>query len=350
MRSPGRPIMNVATTSLSALLAWLSLAAATSAWVQPRTLAEIAAYQGADRMERLIEGARKEGPLTLYTSRVAEDTTPVTDAFTRKYGVDIQVWRASNRAVLQRVVQERRAGRCAADVVSSGTPALEPLHREQLLQAVKSPTEQELMPQALRPHGEWVGISINIISAAYNTNLVRPGEVPKSYDDLKDPRWKGRLAIEADDVDWFAAVVAKLGEAAGLQLFRDIVRTSGVSTRTGHTLISNMVAVGEIPLALTVYSYKPDQLARAGAPIRTLYLAPVIALATGVSVTRCATRPHAALLFHEFMLRDAQEIMAKRDIAPTNQKVKPLPAGLELTFMDPNEMLDHGRKWQELWE
>ena len=342
--------MNAATIHLSALLACLSLAAASSAWAQPRTLADIAAYQGADRMERLIEGARKEGPLTLYTSRVAEDTTPVTDAFTRKYGVDIQVWRASNRAVLQRVVQERRAGRCAADVVSSGTPALEPLHREQLLQAVKSPTEHELMPQALRPHGEWIGISVNIISAAYNTNLVRAGEVPKGYDDLKDTRWKGRLAIEAEDVDWFAAVVDKLGEDAGLKLFRDIVRVNGVSVRAGHTLLANMVAVGEVPLALTVYSYKPEQLARAGAPIRALYLPPVVALATGVSVTRCATHPYAAVLFHEFMLRDGQEILAKRDIVPTNLKVKPLPEGLEITLMNPLQMLDNGAKWTELWQ
>src|SRR5215467_9287556 len=211
-------------TSLSALLACAALVvAATPAWAQPRTLAEIAAYDGPDRLERLIEGAKKEGSLSLYTSRVAEDTTPVVNAFTRKYGVDVQVWRASNRQVLQRVVQERRAGRCAVDVVSSGAPVLEPMHREGLLQAVKSPTMAELMPQALQPHGEWVGISINIISAAYNTNLVRPEEVPKRYDDFKDQRWKGRLAIDADDVDWFAAVVGKLGEEAGLRLFRDIV-------------------------------------------------------------------------------------------------------------------------------
>jgi iron(III) transport system substrate-binding protein len=334
--------------SLLACASWV--VAAPPAFAQSRTLAEIANDRGSDRLQKLIDGARKEGSLSLYTSRVAEDATPVIEAFTTKYGVEVQVWRGSNRAVLQRVVQERRAGRCAADVISSGTPSLEPLHREQLLQAVRSPTLAELMPQALRPHGEWVGISINIISAAYNTNLVRPGEVPKSYDDLKDPRWKGRLAIEADNVDWFAAVVGKLGEAAGLQLFRDIVRTNGVSTRTGHTLIANMVAAGEIPLALTVYSYKPDQLARAGAPIRTLYLAPVIALTTGVSVTRCTTRPHAALLFYEFMLRDAQDIMAKRDIAPTNLKVKPLPEGLEITMMDPDQMLDHGPKWSELWQ
>jgi iron(III) transport system substrate-binding protein len=338
-------------TSLSPLLACVALVVATtSASAQTRTLAEIAAYEGSDRMERLIEGARKEGSLSLYTSRVAEDTTPVVNAFTRKYGVDVQVWRASNRLVLQRVLQERRAGRCAVDVISSGTPVLEPMHREGLLQAVKSPTMAELIPQALRPHGEWVGISVNITSAAYNTNLVRPEEVPKRYDDLRDPRWKGRLAIDSDDVDWFAAVVGKLGEETGLRLFRDIVRTNGVSVRTGHTLIANMVAAGEVPLALTVYSYKPEQLTRAGAPIRALYLPPVVAFTTNVSVTRCAAHPNAAVLFHEFMLRDGQEILARRDIAPTNPKVKPLPAGLELTFMDPDEMLDHGRKWTELWE
>ena len=335
-------------TTLSACAALV--VAATAASAQTRTLAEIATYEGPDRLERLIEGARKEGSLSLYTSRVAEDTTPVIEAFTRKYGVDVQVWRASNRQVLQRVVQERRAGRCAVDVVSSGTPVLEPMQREQLLQVVKSPTIAELIPQARQPHGEWVGISINVISAAYNTNLVRLDEVPKRYDDLKDPRWKGRLAIDGDDVDWFAAVVDKLGEETGLRLFRDIVRTNGVSVRTGHTLIANMVAAGEVPLALTVYSYKPEQLARAGAPIRALYLPPVVAFTTGVSVTRCSTRPNAAVLFHEFMLRDGQEILARRDIAPTNPKVKPLPAGLELTFMDPVQMLDHARKWNELWQ
>src|SRR5262245_13225078 len=352
MRSlSGRRTTNAVASPLTALLALASLVdMSVATFAQSRTLAEIATYQGADRMERLIEGARKEGSLALYTSRVAEDTTPVTDAFTKKFGVDVQVWRASNRAVLQRVVQERRAGRCAADVVSSGTPALEPLHREELLQPVKSPTYPDLMPQALRPHGDWVGISVNIISAAYNTNLVRAAEVPKSYDEIKDPRWKGRLAIEADDVDWFAAVVGKLGEEVGLKLFRDIVRVNGVSARTGHTLLANMVAAGEVPLALTVYSYKPEQLARAGAPIRPLYLPPVVALATGVSVTRCATRPNAAVLFYEFMLRDGQEVLAKRDIVPTNLKVKPLPAGLEITLMDPLEMLDNGAKWTELWQ
>jgi iron(III) transport system substrate-binding protein len=334
-----RPLLGLA------LLVPASLAASA----QTRTLADIASDAAPDRMQRLVADAKREGSLSLYTSRVAEDMTPLNDAFTKKYGVAVQVWRGSNQNIIQRAVAESRAGRCPADVISSGTPALEPLYREQLLQPVKSPTTGELMPQALRPHGAWVGVSVNIISGAYNTDLVKPQDAPKSYEDLESPKWKGRLAIEAEDVDWFAALLGKIGEEKGAALFRDIVRTNGVSIRTGHTLIANMVAAGEVPLAMTVYSYKPEQLTRAGAPVRTLYLPPLVALATGVSVTRCASHPNAAVLFYEFMLREGQEILAKRDIVPTNLKVKPLPAGMEITFMDPVQMLDNGPKWTALW-
>ena len=315
-----------------------------------QTLAEIAAYQGTDRVERLIEGAKKEGAVSYYTSLVAEDSAPVIEAFKRKYGIDVQLWRGSTEAIVQRALAESRAGRCPADAYHSGPPALEPLHREGLLQTVKSPLTADVIPQARQPHGEYVGVYLNLFAAAYNTNLVKADEVPKSYEDLKHPRWKGRLAIEADDAPWFAALMAKLGEAHGLALFRDIVQANGISLRKGHTLLANMVAAGEVPLALTVFSYKSDQLARAGAPIRTFYLPPVIALATSISVARCARHPHAAVLLYDFMIGEAQEILARRGLVPTNPKVRPLPAGVEPTFMDPAQMLDHGRKWNELWE
>jgi len=111
-----------------------------------------------------------------------------------------------------------------------------------------------------------------------------------------------------------------------------------------------MTADPERAIDPTVYSYKPEQLARAGAPIRTLYLPPVVAFTTGVAVTRCATHPNAAVLFYDFMLRDGQEVMAKRDIVPTNLKVRPLPEGVDITLISPTEMLDNGKKWTALWE
>jgi len=333
----------VPSTALAATLAL----GAIPAGAQTRTMADIASYQGADRMARLIEGAKREGVVSLYGSSVTEDMNPATDAFKKKYGVDVQYWRASSENLVQRAVVENRAGRCAVDAFATVAAELEALHRENLLQAVQTPLTAGLIPQALRPHGEWVASRLNIFSAAYNTKLVKKEEVPTSYEDLKHPRWRGRLAIEADDFDWFATMVTMMGHDKGVALFRDIAKQNGLSIRKGHTLLANLVAAGEVPLALTVYNYKPEQQKRLGAPIEPLYLPPVIALGYGSAVARCAPHPHAAVLFHEFMLGDALEIWAKRDMAVTNPKVMPLSQ--ELTLIDPADMLDNRARWEQLW-
>lgn len=333
-----------------ALIALAALAlGTTSAAAQAPTVAEIAAYQGPDRTQRLIAGAKKEKAVSVYGSTVAEDMRPVSDAFRARYGLDFQYWRASSEQLVQRAVNESRAGRCAVDGFATVAAELETLHREKLLLAIKTPATDDLAPLAFRPHGEWVATRLNIFSASYNTNLVKREEAPRSYEDLINPRWKGRLAVEAADFDWFGTIVMKMGEEKGLKLFREVVKTNGMSIRRGHTLLANLVQAGEVPLALTVYSYKPEQQKREGAPVEPLYLRPVVALAYGPAVSRCAPHPHAALLFYDFMIREGQEIMAKRDMTPTNPKIRPLPEGVDLTMIDPVEMLDNRKKWDDLW-
>ncbi len=323
--------------------------AVTPALAQTRTMAEIASYQGPDRTQRLIDGAKKEGTVSVYGSTVADDMRPIIEGFKKKYGINFEYWRASSENLVQRTVQETRADRCTVDAFASVAVELEALHREKLLQAVKSPLLASLIPQALLPHGEWVASRLNLFSAAYNTNLVKKDELPKSFEDLKDPRWKGRLAVEADDSDWFATIVTKMGRDKGIQLFKDIVKTNGFSIRKGHTLLANLVAAGEVPLALDTYSYKPEQQKRAGAPVAPLYLAPVIALGYGPAVAKCAPHPNAAVLFYDFMLDDALPMWAKRDMAVTNPKIESMPPGIEPVMIDPADMLDNHAKWEELW-
>ncbi|TMH52950.1 MAG: extracellular solute-binding protein, partial [Betaproteobacteria bacterium] len=226
-----------------------------------------ALYEGADRLERLIAGAKKDGELNLYTSAQADDIGAVAKAFEQKYGVKVNMWRAGSEKVLQRAVTEARGGRFTVDVVETNGPEMEMLHREQLAQRVKSPHLADLIPAAIRPHGEWVGTRLNVFALAYNTRLVRKQDLPKSYEDLAHPRWKGKLGIEADDADWLAGVFAQLGEARGVRIFREIVAANGISVRRGHTLLTQLVVSGEVPLALTVYNYKAEQLKAQGAPI-----------------------------------------------------------------------------------
>jgi iron(III) transport system substrate-binding protein len=253
--------------------------------------------------------------------------------------------------VLQRAVTEARAQRFEVDAFETNGPELEALHREKLLQEVKSPHLAQLVPHALRPHGEWVTTRFNLFVAAYNTDLVKREELPKTWAELAAPRWKGRLGIEAYDHDWFAGVVGALGEAQGLKLFRDIVAANGLSVRKGHTLLSNLVVSGEVPLALTVYYYRPVQLKLKGAPIDWFALQPALARPNGVAVARRAPHPHAAVLFHDFMLNEAQELMPARHFIPASARaaatVKDVP---RFTIIDPKLVLDEGGKWTKLYE
>ena len=229
MRRPQRIIAD----SLVALAILLSVPSALhqSAFAQTNPAAEIATYQGADRGQRLLEGAKKEKELTFYSSIPTEDITALVAAFDKKYGVKVKVWRADSEGFLQRVISEAKARRFEVDVMAGSTSALEPLSRENLLQEVKSPNFADLIPEAIAPHRQWTAVYLNTIVQAYNTLLIQKENLPKSYRDLLKPEWKGKLGIESEDFDWFAQVVMDLGETRGVQLFRDIVAANGVSVR-----------------------------------------------------------------------------------------------------------------------
>jgi iron(III) transport system substrate-binding protein len=312
------------------------------------SLAELAMYSGADRTARLVAGAKKEGVVNIYSSVTIDDMRVLSSAFEKKYGVKLQAWRASSESILQRALVEYRGGRYEVDAIETSASEMESLHRERLLQAVKTPLLADIFQAAKQPHGEWVGDRLNIISQAYNPNLVKKADLPKSYEDLLNPRWKGKLGIEADDSVWFGTLASEMGEAKAVRLFREIARTNGLSVRKGHTLIANLIISGEIPFGITVYHYKAEQLKNSGAPIEWYVIPPGIARFLGTGVMRRAAHPHAAILFLDFMLSDAQSLLLGRDFTPTNMTVKPLDIPFRL--VDPARVLDEGDKWQKLYE
>jgi iron(III) transport system substrate-binding protein len=335
---------------LSAIAASTVLALGGIAHAQTRSIADAASYNGADRQQRLIEAAKKEGELMIYTSIPIDDMAVLTAAFEKKYGIRVKSWRAGSEKVLQRTVTEARANRFDADIIETNGPELESLHREKLLQEVASPYLVDLIPAAILPHRSWVGTRLNIFAMGYNTNLVKKADLPKTYYDLLQPKWKGKLGIEAEDLDWFAGAVTELGEEKGLKLFRDIVATNGLSVRKGHTLLTNLVVSGEVPLALTVYNYKAEQLKNKGAPIDWFTIAPAIARPNGVAVLRRAPHPNAAVLFLDFMISEAQPILLKRDYVPTSKKVETALNKMPIKFVDSKVVLDEKDKWGQLYE
>jgi iron(III) transport system substrate-binding protein len=229
---------------------------------------------------------------------------------------------------------------------------MEALSREKILQAVNSPVQKDLLPGSVPKHREWAATILSVWVQAYNTQAVRKEDLPKTYQDLLDPKWKGKLGIEAKNDDWFATVVHQMGgEEKGLAFFRELVAKNGISPRQGHTLLNNMVVSGEVPLALTVYNYMPEQAKKKGAPIDWFAIEPAIARSNAVGVAKRAPHPAAALLFYEYLLGpEGQGAMVSVDYVPTNTKVASPLKGVKILQTDPIRTLDEAPKWSKLYD
>jgi iron(III) transport system substrate-binding protein len=327
-----------------ALLIWF--AAAPAAIAQ-----DLLRYEGADRVEKALAAARKEGSLTLYTSFAEKDLPPLVGAFEKRYGIKVSVWRSASENVLQRTVTEVRAGRHEVDAVHTSAIEMEALSRESILQPVAPPHGAKLLEGALRPHRGWIATYLSFWVQAYNTNLIRKEQLPRRFEDLLDPRWKGKLGIEARVPDWYSAVVTDMGEEKGIRFFRELVAKNGISVRGGHTLLNNLVIAGDVPLALTMYQYIVEGAKRKGAPVDWIVLEPAIGRMSGVGIARQAPHPNAALLFYEFMLsREAQQVLLSRDYVPTLASLPSPLAQRRFKLIDPATAMDQHDKWQKSFE
>ena len=295
--------------------------------------------------------AKKEGTLTLYTTIAEKDLPTLVKPFESKYGVKVNVWRAGTSNVLQRAVQETAAKKYDVDVIHIGSPEMEALAREQVLLPITSPVQNDLQPGSVPPHRQWAATLLSVWVQAYNTKLIRKDSLPKTYRELLDPKWKGKLGVEGKDEDWFASVVDVTGGGdAGLKFFRDLVATNGLSVRQGHTLLNNLVISGEVPLALNIYNYMPEQAKKKGAPIDWFAIEPAIARSNGVGVARHAPHPNAAMLFYEYLLGDAQQYFVSMDYVPSNTKVTSPLKGIRIVQTNPLRALDESDKWLSLFE
>jgi iron(III) transport system substrate-binding protein len=331
---------------LAAALACLTAAALA----QTPSSRDIYMYQGADREARLIEGARKERQVVLYSTMTVADGDAFGAAFERKYGVRLVHWRTSSEKIVQRAIAEARGRRYEADVFESSANHLEALRREQLLEDFYTPVLREIVPAALpRGHRQYVADRFVFFVMGYNTNRVKPDEVPAAYEDLLHPRWARRITIEGTDVTWFAAVTKAMGEQKGLAYFRKLAAMKP-EIRHGHIHTAQLVASGEVAFFLTAYNNNMETLKLKGAPVDWKPLQPAFGQAAAIGVARHAPRPHAALLLAEFVLsREGQEIYKKVNRVPTNMAVDSPLDKFKYEIIDPVLALDEGEKWERLF-
>lgn len=273
--------------------------------------------------------ARRDGTLTLYTSLAPTESKPLADAFEKKYGVKVQLWRALSEEVVQRVITEAKGHRYSVDVVETNGPEMEMIAREKLL------------------NGAWTPDRLNLFVVGYNTAKVKRAEIPATYEGFTDQKWKGRIALEATDSEWMATLIKTSPDGKGMELMRNLAALHP-TLRKGHVLLASLVAAGDVPVGLAMYNSNIETLKRKGAPIDYVPVQPVVARPQGIGVAKNAPHPNAAQLFNDYVLSpEGQQLFESMGRTPV--KVRSESNSFRFTLIDPVTVLDESAKWEKVW-
>ena len=306
-------------------------------------------YKGADRDQKLLLEARREGSLVWYTSLAPTESTPLGQAFEKKYGIKVEIWRAVSEKIVQRIVTEGRARRHAFDVVETNAPELEALSRENLLGAFHSPHFADLPAFAVPAHRQWASDRMTVYGVAFNSNAVKREDIPKTYEGFLDPKWKGKIGVEATDADWMSAMVKAMGAERATDFMRKLAEMRP-DVRKGHILLAELVSAGEVPVGLTIYQSNAITLKKRGGPIDWVAVDPIITRPQAIGVAKHAVHPNAALLFADYVLSpEGQNLLESMGRSPTSSKIKSEFSTLKYTMIDPTSVLDESEKWEKLW-
>jgi len=278
---------------------------------------------------KLLEGAKKEGEVLLYSTLSVQEGDQLFKGFHEKYpSIKTKMYRASGESILPRIVGEDQAKKYLCDVVSIPALLTDVLKKKNLLAKYLSP-QGKFIPEVFKdPDGYWIGGYYMFNVLAYNTKLVAPKDVPRNYEDLLAPKWKGgKIGMDTGAINWFANVLKIMGEEKGLEYMKKL-SGQDIKFRDGRALNSQMVAAGEISMTIPVLNHTTDRIKSQGAPIEWVAFEPVIVDINPPAVSAHAPHPNAARLFIDFMLsREGQEIIASIEKLPTRDDVNAGAAG-----------------------
>ena len=315
---------------------------------------DILLYKGADREQKLIEGARKEGQVVIYAAMIVNQAMrPIAEKFGKKYPfIKLTYWRADSEDIVQKASAEVRANNVVADVIE-GTGAGEQAVQAKIVQPYYTPV-LAAFPEAYRdPNNLWTPTRLSYYSIAYNTRLVPADKVPKSYDALLDPQWKGKMAWRIGSASGTALFLTNLrlawGEEKATSYFRKLKDQKVVNFGAGsaRTLVDRVIA-GEYPIALNIFAHHPLISKAKGAPVNSQLMDPVASTSATMSILKGLKHPHAAMLLVDYILsKEGQEILANAEYFPADPAVPPLPslasvvpktAGVPENFVGPGKL------------
>jgi iron(III) transport system substrate-binding protein len=311
---------------------------------------------GADgRQQQLIDGAKKEGKMVFYTSVETEFARALTVAFEAKYPfIRTDIYRSTHAKILSRMNVERKTKTYNADAISVGEFETFHLQKMGFIAPYKSPSAADYPEGFKDPAGYWADLYDNLIVTAYNTTRVKRDELPKRYEDLLHPRWKGRMVFDENEDRWFANMLYLMGEKKGLEFMQRLAQQQ-IAIRSGRSLVTQLLGAGEYDLQIVAYWYRPHLMKKQGAPVDWISMEPALVALHPISIVDRAPHANAAKLFIDFVLsQEGQKIFVQRGRESPRPGMKPdgypaqlkvFPSRVELA----EKLADYNRRFDALF-
>ena len=334
-----------------------------SSGISAATVEEVALMKSANREKLLVEGAKKEGKVVFYTGLIVDQVVrPVKAAFEKEYPfVQVEFFRGNAERLAQKMLAEYQAKRYDVDIVS-GSATSTIVQRAGFMQRFYSPHLAEYPSELKDPKGFWGSTNVYFMTLGYNTRSVKVADLPKSYEDLLNPRWKGQMmwatSRGSGAPQFIGNIFVTMGQEAGKAYLQKLKQQNIAKSTASARQILDMVIAGEYPMAIQIFNHHAYISKAAGAPVEWHPLEPVTATNNAVGIAKHAPHPHASMLFLDFMLsRKGQRVFQAANYLPAHPEVAALQADLKpgvrfkkVNYLGPEILFDKSNEWSDFFE
>jgi iron(III) transport system substrate-binding protein len=319
-----------------------------------KVTAAVDGLSGPARERKLLELARAEGgQLRLYASLTNESQVAVTQAFEQAHpGIDLSVYRGTSEAVAQRVNQEAQAGVRGADAVDTNGSEMTALAKLGIFAPYRPPGLARLAPGSA--HRGWTANRFTKYVVSWNTRLVPAGRQPRSWENLADPRWRGKLALEESDDDWYKSLrdhwIEGQGKSASQadRLLAGIARNARVVG--SHAVMTQLLGAGEYSVAASNYLHLTRDSRDSGAPVQfTPLVEPVFSRPQGIGVVKSARHPATAMLYVDWVTGEGQRVLKANNVEPARRDLVD-QLGVSEVKVDVEEYVSRQQEWSDRYE
>jgi iron(III) transport system substrate-binding protein len=292
------PFIPLAGALVGAILAGPGFAASVQ-----EVIKKVSSLPAAQRKKAIEDGARQEGNFVIYTSISDADNPKLMAFFEKTYPfIKTEVYRGTPRSVLLKASTEARAGRYAADIITTSPSEIWQAKQAKLATSYLSPELQGMPKGSYDPEGYWSGFEVTPIVVAYQTKLLRAADVPNSYQELLQPKYKGKMNLGTEDYDWFSVILETMGRDKGLEYMRALAKQDLHFPGPSSRMRVQLMLAGESAIALAARGRRVTDFKEQGAPIDFRIFDPYAGEPSSLAVAARPPHPHAAILFADWLL------------------------------------------------